>query len=248
MTHEHPATHGELEKKDAHATPSQTEGHGEKKDEPKKVEDVGTKIQAVLDKEIGGMRAYAQFVLTPEEVSNARREAARLVRAEEDQKELLEKAVKAATPKESEEKLEGSRHADSIARTSRRAIQSIFAQAKVRVVPPSVSEKPVWRKAIDKAIVPFAAAAGLLATAVNSVGFNAISSFPWLATGASAAGILGSVGLGGYVGGKAEQMIRKAMEFHMGRITKVARSLGITRSTLYRRLEKYNIPYDEVAD
>ena len=44
------------------------------------------------------------------------------------------------------------------------------------------------------------------------------------------------------------QMIRKALEFHKGRITKVARSLGITRSALYRRLEKYNIPYDEAAD
>ena len=44
------------------------------------------------------------------------------------------------------------------------------------------------------------------------------------------------------------QMIRKALEFHRGRITKVARSLGITRSALYRRLEKYNIPYDEAAD
>lgn len=44
------------------------------------------------------------------------------------------------------------------------------------------------------------------------------------------------------------KMIRKAMEFHKGRITKVAKALGITRSALYRRLEKYNIPYDETAD
>jgi two-component system, NtrC family, response regulator len=44
------------------------------------------------------------------------------------------------------------------------------------------------------------------------------------------------------------QMIRKAMEFHKGRITKVARSLGITRSALYRRLEKHNIPYDETPE
>lgn len=43
-------------------------------------------------------------------------------------------------------------------------------------------------------------------------------------------------------------MIRKAIEFHKGRITKVAKSLGITRSSLYRRLEKYNIPYDETSD
>lgn len=44
------------------------------------------------------------------------------------------------------------------------------------------------------------------------------------------------------------KMIRKAMEFHKGRITKVAKALGITRSALYRRLEKYNIPYDETTD
>ena len=44
------------------------------------------------------------------------------------------------------------------------------------------------------------------------------------------------------------QMIRKAMDFHKNRITKVAKSLGVTRSTLYRRLEKYNIPYDEASD
>jgi DNA-binding NtrC family response regulator len=44
------------------------------------------------------------------------------------------------------------------------------------------------------------------------------------------------------------QMIRKAMEYHKSRITKVAKALGITRSALYRRLEKYNIPYDETSD
>ena len=44
------------------------------------------------------------------------------------------------------------------------------------------------------------------------------------------------------------QMINKAMLFHKNRISKVAKSLGITRSTLYRRLEKYNIPYDEASD
>ena len=44
------------------------------------------------------------------------------------------------------------------------------------------------------------------------------------------------------------QMISKAMDFHKNRITKVAKSLGITRSALYRRLEKYNIPYDEASD
>jgi DNA-binding NtrC family response regulator len=44
------------------------------------------------------------------------------------------------------------------------------------------------------------------------------------------------------------QMIRKAMEFHKNRISRAATALGITRSSLYRRLEKYNIPYDETAD
>jgi DNA-binding NtrC family response regulator len=44
------------------------------------------------------------------------------------------------------------------------------------------------------------------------------------------------------------QMIKKAMEFHKNKITRVASSLGITRSALYRRLEKYKIPYDEAAD
>ncbi|MEJ7739220.1 MAG: sigma-54 dependent transcriptional regulator [Chitinophagaceae bacterium] len=44
------------------------------------------------------------------------------------------------------------------------------------------------------------------------------------------------------------QMIHKAMDFHKSRITRVAKSLGITRSALYRRLEKYNILYDEASD
>ncbi|GAA4320342.1 sigma-54 dependent transcriptional regulator [Mucilaginibacter gynuensis] len=44
------------------------------------------------------------------------------------------------------------------------------------------------------------------------------------------------------------QMIRKAMEYHHNKIGKAARSLGLTRSSLYRRLDKYNIPYDETED
>jgi two-component system, NtrC family, response regulator len=44
------------------------------------------------------------------------------------------------------------------------------------------------------------------------------------------------------------QMIVRAMDFHRNRITRVAKSLGITRSALYRRLQKYNIPYDEAWD
>jgi DNA-binding NtrC family response regulator len=45
-----------------------------------------------------------------------------------------------------------------------------------------------------------------------------------------------------------QQMIRRAMAFHRNKISKTAQALGITRSSLYRRLEKYNIPYDEAAD
>jgi DNA-binding NtrC family response regulator len=44
------------------------------------------------------------------------------------------------------------------------------------------------------------------------------------------------------------QMIRRAMAFHRNKISKVAHALGITRSSLYRRLEKYNIPYDESSE
>ncbi len=41
------------------------------------------------------------------------------------------------------------------------------------------------------------------------------------------------------------QMIKKAMEFHKGKLARVARSLGLTRSSLYRRLGKYQIPYEQ---
>ncbi|MCP1386030.1 sigma-54-dependent transcriptional regulator [Runella salmonicolor] len=41
------------------------------------------------------------------------------------------------------------------------------------------------------------------------------------------------------------QMIRRAMEFHRGKVARVAKALGLTRSALYRRLEKYSIPFDE---
>lgn len=44
------------------------------------------------------------------------------------------------------------------------------------------------------------------------------------------------------------EMIRRAMNFHQNKIAKAAASLGLTRSALYRRLEKYNIPYDEAED
>ncbi|MEZ4900686.1 MAG: sigma-54 dependent transcriptional regulator [Spirosomataceae bacterium] len=41
------------------------------------------------------------------------------------------------------------------------------------------------------------------------------------------------------------QMIRRAMEFYRGKVARVAKALGLTRSALYRRLEKFNIPFDE---
>ena len=38
-----------------------------------------------------------------------------------------------------------------------------------------------------------------------------------------------------------KSMIEKAMEFHDSNISKVARSLGLSRAALYRRLDKYGI-------
>ncbi|RKR84547.1 DNA-binding NtrC family response regulator [Mucilaginibacter gracilis] len=43
-------------------------------------------------------------------------------------------------------------------------------------------------------------------------------------------------------------MIKRAMEYHKNKISRAAASLGITRSALYRRLDKYQIPYDETED
>ncbi len=40
------------------------------------------------------------------------------------------------------------------------------------------------------------------------------------------------------------EMIKKAMIFHNNRVVKVAKALGLTRSALYRRLEKYGIPFE----
>jgi DNA-binding NtrC family response regulator len=44
------------------------------------------------------------------------------------------------------------------------------------------------------------------------------------------------------------QMIQKAMEFHKNKITRVAQALGITRMSLYRRLKKFKINYDEDSE
>lgn len=44
------------------------------------------------------------------------------------------------------------------------------------------------------------------------------------------------------------EMIKRALEYHHNKIARAAKSLGLTRSALYRRLEKYQIPYDEAED
>ncbi|MES2418769.1 MAG: sigma-54 dependent transcriptional regulator [Bacteroidota bacterium] len=44
------------------------------------------------------------------------------------------------------------------------------------------------------------------------------------------------------------EMVKQAMSFHQNRISKAASSLGITRNALYRRLEKYQIPFNETED
>ena len=44
------------------------------------------------------------------------------------------------------------------------------------------------------------------------------------------------------------EMIKRAMEHHKNKISKAAASLGLTRSALYRRMDKYQIPYDEAED
>jgi len=44
------------------------------------------------------------------------------------------------------------------------------------------------------------------------------------------------------------QMIKRAMDYHQNKISKVATDLGLTRYALYRRLEKHNIPYNETED
>ena len=38
-----------------------------------------------------------------------------------------------------------------------------------------------------------------------------------------------------------KRMIQKALAYHNHSISKTARSLGLTRSSLYRRMEKYNV-------
>ena len=44
------------------------------------------------------------------------------------------------------------------------------------------------------------------------------------------------------------EMVKKAMNYHHNKISKAAASLGITRNALYRRLEKYQIPFNEAED
>ena len=44
------------------------------------------------------------------------------------------------------------------------------------------------------------------------------------------------------------EMIKRTMAFHKNRVSKAATALGLTRSALYRRLDKFAIPYDEAED
>ncbi|MCC2547311.1 sigma-54 dependent transcriptional regulator [Hymenobacter sp. BT175] len=39
-------------------------------------------------------------------------------------------------------------------------------------------------------------------------------------------------------------MIRKTLDFYAGNVSRVAKALGLSRGALYRRLEKFNIPFD----
>jgi len=42
-----------------------------------------------------------------------------------------------------------------------------------------------------------------------------------------------------------KEAIEQTLEFYSGNISQTARSLGISRGALYRRLQKHQIPYDE---
>jgi DNA-binding NtrC family response regulator len=44
------------------------------------------------------------------------------------------------------------------------------------------------------------------------------------------------------------EMIKKAMLYHNNKVSKAAKALGLTRSALYRRLDKFEIPYNEAED
>ena len=46
-----------------------------------------------------------------------------------------------------------------------------------------------------------------------------------------------------------KEMIQRAMDFHKSNVARASRALGLTRAALYRRLEKFGIPFsDEFAD
>jgi DNA-binding NtrC family response regulator len=42
-----------------------------------------------------------------------------------------------------------------------------------------------------------------------------------------------------------KEAIEETLNFYHGNVSQTARSLGISRGALYRRLQKYQIPYDE---
>jgi two-component system NtrC family response regulator len=42
-----------------------------------------------------------------------------------------------------------------------------------------------------------------------------------------------------------EQMIRQSVAHYQGNLSQVARALGLSRGALYRRLDKFGIPYSD---
>ena len=46
-----------------------------------------------------------------------------------------------------------------------------------------------------------------------------------------------------------KEMIQRAMDFHKSNVARASRALGLTRAALYRRLEKFGMPFsDEFVD
>lgn len=42
-----------------------------------------------------------------------------------------------------------------------------------------------------------------------------------------------------------KEMVQRAMDFHKSNVARASRALGLTRAALYRRLEKFGIPFDD---
>lgn len=50
------------------------------------------------------------------------------------------------------------------------------------------------------------------------------------------------------LGDMEKEMIQRAMDFHKSNVARASRALGLTRAALYRRLEKFGIPFSENED